>query len=195
MIAGHFGLAAAVKARRPSVPFYGLMLATAWLDIVFVPLLLTGAEGLVKAPDAQAAGYGAAFIHAWYTHSLLGAIVLSTIFGAFFAPRYGRTAAVVVGAVAFSHWLLDLIVHRPDLPLLPANALDLPLLGFGLWRYPTVSAGLELLIVVAGFALYWQGAVAANRRAAKSVGLAHAVGGAALAAGLIGLAVDFFSAG
>jgi len=195
MIAGHFGLAAAVKARRPNVPLYGLMLATAWLDIVFVPLLLTGAEGLSKAPDAQAAGYGAAFIHAWYTHSLLGALVLSAIFGAFFAPRYGRAAAVVVGAVAFSHWLLDLIVHRPDLPLLPANAFNLPLLGLGLWRYPLVSAGLELLIVLTGFGLYWQAAVAANRRAAKSVSLAHAIGGAALAAGIVVLAIDFLSPG
>jgi len=195
MIAGHFGLAAAVKARRPAVPLYALMLATAWLDIVFVPLLLAGVEGLSKAPDAADAGYGAAFIHAWYTHSLLGALALSALFGAFFAPRYGRPVAVVVGAVAFSHWLLDLVVHRPDLPLLPANALDLPLLGFGLWRYPVASAGLELLIVIAGFALYWQGAVAANRRAAKSVGLAHAIGGAAFAAGLVVLAVDFFSAG
>jgi hypothetical protein len=68
----------------------------------------------------------------------------------------------LLGGVAFSHWLLDLIVHRADLPILPANAADLPLLGFGLWRVPMVSIPLEAALLLPGVFLYW--------RAAKSVG-------------------------
>jgi hypothetical protein len=59
--------------------------------------------------------------------------------------------------VALSHWLLDLIVHRADLPLLPGNAGDLPKLGFGLWRLPAEAAAFELILVVAGAFLYWRG--------------------------------------
>jgi hypothetical protein len=68
----------------------------------------------------------------------------------------------VIGAVVFSHWILDLIVHRPDLPILPGNAGNLPLLGFGLWQFPVISALLELAIVLAGVYLYF-------RRADRSV--------------------------
>jgi hypothetical protein len=50
VIAGHFGLAAAVKARAPAVPLWGLMLATQWLDVAFVPLVLAGIEGLTPIP-------------------------------------------------------------------------------------------------------------------------------------------------
>jgi Putative restriction endonuclease len=48
----------------------------------------------------------------------------------------------------------DLMVHRPDLPLLPGNAAGLPLLGLGLWRWPTVAAAVELLLVLGGAVLY-----------------------------------------
>jgi membrane-bound metal-dependent hydrolase YbcI (DUF457 family) len=61
-------------------------------------------------------------IHADYTHSLLGALVLSALFGAVAGWRWDRRSGVLLGAVAFSHWVLDLIVHRPDLPILPGNA-------------------------------------------------------------------------
>ena len=62
--------------------------------------------------------------------------------------------------MAFSHWLLDLLVHRGDLPILPGNIGNLPELGFGLWRYPVVSAGLECALVVVGAVLYYRRAAA-----------------------------------
>ena len=129
MIAGHFGLAAAVKAGRPAIPVWTLMLATAWLDVVFVPLYLSGVETI------DGTGYGGGVIHADYTHSLVGALVLAALFGAVAAWRLGREAGLILGAVVFSHWLLDLVVHRADLPILPGNADELPTFGFGLyWR-------------------------------------------------------------
>ena len=53
MIAGHFGFAAAVKSREPATPLWALMLATVWLDVVFVPPLLTHVETLQRAPGAD----------------------------------------------------------------------------------------------------------------------------------------------
>jgi len=149
MIAGHFGFAAAVKSQERRVPLWSLMLATAWLDVIFIPLFLSGIETIEKAPDATGS-YGGGIIHANYTHSLVGAAFLSLVFGGAFGWRWGRRTGAVLGLVAFSHWVLDLVVHRADLPILPGNVGELPTLGLGLWRYPGVSALIELVLVVGG---------------------------------------------
>jgi membrane-bound metal-dependent hydrolase YbcI (DUF457 family) len=153
MITGHFGLAAGAKRADHTAPLWLLVVATMWLDIVFLPLLLAGVE-TIDTP--KGGGYGSATIHADYTHSLVGALLLSGLIGGFAAWRWSRELGLLVGAVAFSHWLLDLVVHRPDMPLLPGNAGDLPLMGFGLWRVPAVSILVELGILLAGVYLYWR---------------------------------------
>ncbi|MFJ7210277.1 permease [Amycolatopsis sp. NPDC098790] len=171
MIAGHFGLAAAVKAGRPAIPVWTLMLATAWLDVVFVPLYLSGIETV----DGE--GYGGGVIHADYTHSLVGALVLSALFGAVASRWLGRETGLILSAVAFSHWLLDLVVHRADLPILPGNAGDLPTFGFGLWRLPAVSAVVELLMLAVGIGLYWRAAAKRDPKRARVLGLTAALCG------------------
>jgi len=138
MIAGHFGFAAIVKSREPRVPLWSLMLATVWLDIVFIPLFLAGIEKLEPAPGLRG-GYGQNIIYADYTHSLIGALVLSAAFGLMFGWRWGKRCVFVLGFVSFSHWLLDLVVHRHDMPVLPGNWGNLPRLGFGLWQVKTGS--------------------------------------------------------
>jgi hypothetical protein len=154
MIAGHFGFAAAVKSREPRTPLWALMLATVWLDVVFIPLLLSGIESIQPVDEAHM-GYGANIIHADYTHSIIGVIALSASLGIPAALLWGRRSGVVVGLVVASHWLLDLLVHRADMPVLPANIGNLPRLGLGLWRYPLLSAGIELVLVLLGAWLYW----------------------------------------
>lgn len=166
MIAGHFGFAAIVKSREPRVPLWSLMLATVWLDIVFVPLFLAGIESL-KPVAGLRGGYGENIIYADYTHSLVGALVLSAVFGLMFFPRWGKRCAVVLGLVSFSHWLLDLVVHRHDMPILPGNAAHLPRLGFGLWQMKTASILAELLLVVLGALLYWRAASVVTAAAHK----------------------------
>jgi hypothetical protein len=193
VIAGHFGIAAAVKARRPDVPLSALMIASQWLDLAFVPLMLFDIEHITPAPDAFGVGYGSLFIDASYSHSLVGAALLSAVYGLLFAAHYGRGIAMVLAAVAFSHWFLDLIVHRPDMAILPGNAGDLPLLGLGLWRMPWASAALELAIVVVGFVMYRNAAIAAARSAGEEESPAARIGTAALACGVLVLAVDLFS--
>jgi hypothetical protein len=165
MIAGHFGFAAAVKNREPATPLWALMLATVWLDVVFVPLYLAHIETTIPAEPGRT-GYGASIIHADYTHSVAGMIALSVILGGLAALLWGRRSGMVIGLVAASHWLLDFFVHRADMPILPGNAGNLPRLGFGLWRYPMMSAAIELFLVLGGAWLYWLAA----RRAADAHG-------------------------
>ena len=190
MIAGHFGLAAAVKARERQAPTWALMLATAWLDVVFVPLLLAGVETIEQAPGTSG-GYGTSIIHADYTHSLVGALALAALFGLVASASWGRRTGAVLGGVVFSHWLLDLLVHRADLPLLPGDMGGLPRLGFGLWRVPVASAAVELALVVVGAYLYWRAATDTTLSAGRPEVLrANLVGGLELVSGLVTLALD-----
>ncbi|WP_274649224.1 permease [Paenibacillus humicola] len=167
MFAGHFGLAAAVKAKEKDVPVWALMLGTQLLDVIFVPLYLSGVETIVPVGGM---GYGSGLIHADYSHSLVGAAIISLIYGYIGRRAWGKRAGTVLGLVTFSHWLLDLIVHRPDLPILPGNLGSLPLLGFGLWRHPAVSAWLEGIMIAAGFLLYFRSALARSRNARSGAG-------------------------
>jgi membrane-bound metal-dependent hydrolase YbcI (DUF457 family) len=189
MIAGHFGFAAAVKSRTPAVPLWALMLACVWLDVVFVPLVLTGVESIDSVPGQPPGAYGAAIIHANYTHSLVGAIVLAALFGLAFAGRYGRRTAVVLGFVVLSHWLLDLPMHRPDMPLLPGGV-DPVRLGFGLWRSPVAAALLELALVLVGAALYARAVFALTAEHPAKRRLGRACAASVLAAGLLTLALN-----
>jgi len=152
MFAGHFGLAAAVKATTPKIPLWALMLSTQLLDVAFVPLLLTGIETL--EPVEGAATYGGSVIHADYSHSLVGALVLALIAGLLAWRFWGRQGGLVIGSMVMSHWVLDLLVHRPGMPLLPGNAGNFPLMGLGLWQLPWLSATIELILIVAGAILY-----------------------------------------
>jgi hypothetical protein len=154
MMAGHFGLAATVKATAPRTPLWALMLATQLLDVLFVVLLLSGGiEDLKVVTDGT---YGENLIHAYWTHSLVGAVLIAVAFGLFGAWRWGQRSGLILGAVVFSHWLLDLLMHRPDLPILPGNLGDLPLLGLGLWRTPWASLTAELVLVVLGAVTYFR---------------------------------------
>jgi len=165
MFAGHFALAAAVKSRTPQVPLWALMLSTQLLDVAFVPFLLTGKETIETVEGAE--GYGSSLIHADYTHSLVGALVLALLAGWLAGRRWGRKAGAIIAAVTMSHWVLDLVVHREDLPLLPGNAGDLPLLGLGLWQWPTASIVVELLLIVVGAAMYARSLLADRKRALR----------------------------
>jgi hypothetical protein len=184
VIAGHFGFAAAVKSRVPAAPTWALMLASVWMDVVFVPLLAAGVETFVPFGTGDGKSYGDAVIHADWTHSLVGALVLAAAFGLVCAIPWGRKLGAVMGAVVFSHWVLDLPMHHHDMPLLPGDAAHLPLLGFGLWSYPALAALLELAIVLGGTWLYWQAAIRTTRAAGEGSKRANL---AALAMGLSGL--------
>lgn len=189
MVAGHFGFAAMVKSREKSAPLWALMLATVWLDVVFVPLLIAHQESV----ESIHKGYGGLLIHADYTHSIVGMLALSVVLGAMFLPKLGRRVAIVIGLVSASHWLLDLVVHRPDMPVLPANIGNLPHLGFGLWNHPQAAACVELILVIAGAAMYWRAAMEVSVNAGRNGKLASLSAGMIAAFGVLVLFLDYTS--
>ena len=190
MIAGHFGLAAAVKSRVPAAPTWALMLASVWMDVVFLPLLLTGVETMTPFGAGDGQAYGNAIIHADWTHSLVGALLIAAVFGLVAMLPWGKKVGAVLGAVVFSHWLLDLPMHHHDMPLLPGNAGHLPLLGFELWSWPVAAAALELLLVGIGAWLYGKRAVAVARAAGTSTRPAYVASLAIAVSGVVTLGLN-----
>ena len=188
MVTGHFGLAAGVKGSERFVPLWALMLATVWLDILFIPLYATGAETIDDAPGTDG-GYGNVIIHADYTHSLVGAIVISVVTGWIATRWWGRRGGIVIGAVVFSHWILDLIVHRHDMPIFPGDLGDIRV-GFGLWKVEWASIFTEAAILLAGAYLYWRAATDVERRAGAQPRRANLVAGLIVLCGLVVLVLD-----
>ena len=100
------------------------------------------------------------------------------------ARWWGARGGFILGAVAFSHWVLDLIVHRPDMPLMFANAGMLPRVGLGLWDAPVAAAVFEALLVIGGVCLYWRssprdvpgGRIGATQRSASNAVLMLVLG-------------------
>jgi len=158
MTTAHFALAAGSKPAAKTAPLWALMVATYLLDILFMVLVSFGVESFAPMHPGHPA-YGQVIIHAAYTHSLVGALLIAAAAGLLGARFWGRNGGLAIGLVTFSHWILDLIVHRADLPLLPGNLAHLPMLGFGLWNDPAAGIALELALVVAGAILYVRGAV------------------------------------
>ncbi len=191
MIAGHFGFAAIVKSRERLAPLWVLMLATVWLDVVFTPLFLFHWETVQPISTHQ--GYGSAIIHADYTHSIVGMLALSAALGVMFLPRLGRRVALVIALVSASHWVLDLVVHRADMPLLPGNFGNLPYLGLGLWNHPRAAACVELVLVVAGAIMYWRAAMEVSTGAGRSRRLASLSAAMIAVFGLLVLFLDYTS--
>jgi len=161
MFIGHYGVAFAAKPAREPVPLWLLFIAVQWLDVVWSVLVMLGVEKLRIVKGFTEAN-SMDLYYMPYTHGLLGALALSVVFGGvailFLRDRKTATFAVIAGAV-FSHWLLDLIVHVPDLPLLG----DTMKVGFGLWRHVWLSLPLELLTLYAGAAVYARYAPSATR--------------------------------
>lgn len=158
MTPGHFGLAAGAKKWAPQLPLWALFLGTYLLDVIFLFLWIAGIEGLAPIDPAHPNAYGGVLIHADYTHSLVGALLIAGIAGWLGSRLWGKRGGTMIAAVTFSHWILDLLVHRPDLPILPGNFGNLPLLGFGLWEVPAVSMLIETVLVIGGAYLYYRAA-------------------------------------
>ncbi len=151
MFMGHYSVSFAAKPAHPRLPLWLLFIAVQWLDIWWAALTMAGIEKFRVVPHlTEAFSLDLYFIP--YTHSLPGALALSVLLGAIaataFKPR-GRTF-VIIALAAFSHWLLDLMVHIPDLPLWG----DSFKVGFGLWRHLWISFPLELVVLWGGAAVY-----------------------------------------
>jgi len=151
MFIGHYGPAFGAKAALRRVPLWVYFLAVQWLDVWWSIFVLTGVEKVRIVPGFMQ-GSALDLYYMPYTHGLVGALALSAILGGIVAPFFRRQRALVFAVVAlavFSHWLLDLVVHAPDLWIY-----DGVKVGFGLWRWLWISLPLELLSLFIGAWLY-----------------------------------------
>ena len=152
MFIGHFAVAFAAKKAAPRTSLATLTAAAQLLDLIWPILVLLGIEMVRIDPGAPSPFLRLRFVHYPWTHSLLMAIVWGIAFSLAYRARtgYGRGAALV-GALVVSHWVLDWLTHRPDLPLAPGLA---PRVGLGLWTRPAATIAVEGLLFVAGVAVY-----------------------------------------
>lgn len=152
MFVGHYSAGFALKAIRPQVPLWVLLLAVQAVDVGWGLLVLGGIEKVRVIPGFLA-GSPLDLYYMPYTHSLLATLIWSAAAALLYRlwrRGDGAAAALVVGAAVGSHWLLDLLVHAPDLPLYD-NAVKV---GLGLWAYKWPELTLELLLVLAAAAVY-----------------------------------------
>jgi hypothetical protein len=159
MFAGHVGAALAIGRadRRLNVGMF--VSAALLLDTVLWLLVLLGSES-VTIPASFSRTHQPEFVFP-YSHGLLAAIAWSVAAGAAVFIWYPRLkerklrAAALVGMAVFSHWLLDALVHVPELPLACAGSGKV---GLGLWQNMPVALAAEAAILVAGLCLFLRGA-------------------------------------
>src|SRR5262245_6797873 len=152
---GHVSVAFATKRLAPGTSLGLLMLASLFIDalwgLVTIPFGLEHARiqpGITEAFQLDLYDYP-------ITHSAVGSLFWAAVFGGiYYAVRRTRpgagTAALVLAAGVFSHWVLDVVAHRPDMPVLPGG----PSLGLGLWRSLPATVIVEAAMLLGGVALY-----------------------------------------
>ena len=169
MFVGHYGISFASKRFDQGIPLWVLFLAVQLLDVAWAPFVLLGIEKVRIVPGITASN-PLDLYYMPYTHSLVAALLWSL--GAFIgyrlvAPSRSATSACIVAAAVCSHWVLDLLVHRPDLPLYDSAAK----VGFGLWNAPVLAFGLEIALLFGGMWLYFRTGTSARRLPIAAFGL------------------------
>lgn len=159
MFLGHFALAFGVKRWSTGVSLGVLILAAQWVDLLWPLLLLAGVERVAIDPGNTVVT-PLDFVHYPWTHSLLMGVVWGVLLGGlYYAWQRRPRDAAVVAALVPSHWVLDLVVHRPDLPLWPGG----PAVGLGLWNSLAGTLVVEFGLLAAGAWLYLRSTEATDR--------------------------------
>jgi hypothetical protein len=159
MFVGHYALGLATKRLAPRTSLGALIAAPILLDLLWPIFLLIGWEYVSIEPNPNP------FLRLHFdaypiSHGLVAVIGWATLF----ASIYLGVARYLIGAITIwfsviSHWLLDYLVHRPDLPLYAGSN---RLLGLGLWNKPKVTMAIELAMFAAGILIYLQTTRAKN---------------------------------
>ncbi len=150
MFVGHLAVALGAKRVGPRVPLSALVAAAFGLDLLWPLLLLFGVEA-VRVNPGDTAFTSLAFDSYPWSHSLFivmgwaafGALLGRGLFGSW-------RSGTVLGGLVLSHWVLDLVTHRPDLPLWPGG----PLVGLGLWNSVPGTILVEASLLGVGLWLY-----------------------------------------
>ncbi len=153
MFVGHYGIAFAVKTERNRIPLWVLFVAVQLLDFLWAPFVLLGIEKVRMVPGITATN-SLDLYYMPYTHSLVGALIWSgaafLIYKLVVGQKASKAAALIVAFAVFSHWMLDLVVHRPDLAIYD----DTLKVGLGLWNYRGLEFVVEIAILVVGILIY-----------------------------------------
>jgi hypothetical protein len=161
MFVGHYSVSFLAKSLEKSIPLWVLFLAVQLVDILWAIFIALGIEKVRIIPGFTRSNAIDLYFMP-YTHSLPGALGWSVLAVAVFyllrARKYPRAAvaSLLVGVAVFSHWILDLIVHVPDLALYDNSHK----VGLGLWNYPEIALPLEFLLLFGGLWLYMRSSVA-----------------------------------
>lgn len=151
MFIGHYAVALGAKRASPDTSLGTLIAAAATLDLIWPVLILAGFERVTISPGATAVTPLDFEYYPW-SHSLLMSIVWGAVFGGvYYLWRRSQRGAVVVGLLVVSHWVLDAVAHRPDLPLVPGADTRV---GLGLWNSVAGTLTVELTLFVIGLAIY-----------------------------------------
>lgn len=162
MFLGHFALGFAAKSAAPRVSLGTLFLAAQFIDLLWPTFLFMGLERVRIEPGATAV-VPLVFEHYPYTHSLLAVLGWAVLIGGLhFLLLRDRRSAIVLGLLVLSHWVLDLLVHKPDLQILPWSN---TVVGLRLWTSLTLTLALEVPLFMLGVWLY-----ARNTRAGDAAG-------------------------
>ena len=151
MFIGHYAVGFLAKRAAPQVSLGTLFLAAQFLDLLWPIFLLLGLEH-VRVDPGNTVFTPLDFYDYPLTHSLLGAMGWSLAFaGAYLAVRRSSRNALLLAAVVLSHWILDFVTHRPDLPLTPGGGTKV---GLGLWNSLAGTVTVEGALFVLGVVLY-----------------------------------------
>ena len=163
MFTGHYSFSFAGKALASKsgdrdsgkrIPLWLLFLAVQWIDVMWSIFVLLGIEKVRIVPGITASN-ALDLYYMPYTHSLLSVLCWSALAYAVcqFVPSLrGRRIGLILSAAVFSHWILDLIVHRPDLALYDSVGK----MGFGLWNYRGAAFALEMAVLFGGAAMLYR---------------------------------------
>jgi len=161
MFIGHFGVGFAAKKVAKKTSLGTLFLAAQFIDLLWPFLILLGIEKVAIDPG-NTAFTPFDFIYYPFSHSLIGVLIWALLFGAvYFAIKKDLKTSLVLGVLVLSHWILDLITHRPDLPLFLGS--DSVLVGLGLWNSIIATVIIEGIIFIIGVYLYFVATKAKNK--------------------------------
>jgi hypothetical protein len=167
MFLGHFALGFGAKYAAPAVSLGALFLACQFADLLWPVLVLLGVE-VVRIQPGATAMTPLDFVSYPYSHSLTGLIGWGILTGGVYtaATKSRKAAGVMLGLLVVSHWVLDTISHRPDMPITLTGTARL---GLGLWSSIPATLAVELSLFAAGVALYCRATRPVTR--AGSIGL------------------------
>jgi len=154
LFVGHYSVSFAGRATEKRLPLWLLFLAVQWIDVMWSIFVLLGIEKVRIVPGFTASN-DLDLYYMPYTHSLLGVLcwsALAYVVCQMVPQLRGKRTGLILAAAVFSHWVLDLIVHVPDMSLYDSVGK----MGFGLWNHRAAALSLEMAVLFGGAALLYR---------------------------------------